>query len=289
VSWITPTIEWRDPASSDALDRMRTADFELITTWPALPDEASPTLCYRHGSDFWIQQSGVGAVACTADRPGLVATRDLAATEFRFKDVVLRSWLPAICPLWGRQVIHASGAVRAGDAVAFTGFTHAGKSTTAFGLSQRAGWRLLADDTIAFEIDGTARGAEALRIFGLPNQARLRPASQRHFDLAGGPPAIAWPDTPVRLRAAYVLDGQEAHATAPEFTRLHVGDALPLLMAQAYALSLDIPKYNQQLMMDYTRLASIIPVFRLTYRRSFEAAEALFAAIDAHVVSHVLR
>ena len=43
-----------------------------------------------------------------------------------------------------------------GDAVAFTGPTHAGKSTTAYGVGRREGWRPICDDTLAFSVNRTA-------------------------------------------------------------------------------------------------------------------------------------
>jgi hypothetical protein len=36
-------------------------------------------------------------------------------------------------------------------------------------------------------------------------------------------------------------------------------------------------------MKDYLALASRVPVFGLRYRRSFDVAEELFAALDAHL------
>ena len=52
---------------------------------------------------------------------------------------------------------------------------------------------------------------------------------------------------------------------------------------QAFALSFNMAAYNQRLMKDYLALASRVPAYRLRYRRSFDVAEALFSAVEAHL------
>jgi hypothetical protein len=52
-----------------------------------------------------------------------------------------------------------------------------------------------------------------------------------------------------------------------------------------HAVTLKLAKHNQQLMRDYLELAARIPVFRLTYRRSFEGIEEVFDALEDHLRS----
>ena len=89
------------------------------------------------------------------------------------------------------------------------------------------------------------------------------------------------------INCGTVLDGDETFTSPAEFTRLRAADALPLLLQQAYALSFKIPKYNQQLMKDYLALATVVPVFRLRYRKRFDVAEELFSAIAGHLATEV--
>ena len=214
------------------------------------------------------------------------------ADPVRFRQIVTRSWLPAIYPLWGCQVLHASAVACAanGTTVAFTGATHAGKSTTAYGMGRRPGWRAICDDTLAFSVsqgrDDSPR--PVIPLHPIPNDARLRPASAKYYGVPDeSPETLTWPDGVLRLNAVYFIDGHEAFGRTAEFERLRAAEALPLLLQQAYALSFEIPKYNQQLMKDYVALAAGVPMFRLRYRRSFDAAEELFASIEHHLAIEV--
>ena len=47
-------------------------------------------------------------------------------------------------------------------------------------------------------------------------------------------------------------------ATAPKLQRLD-GTAVRVLLEQAFTLSFELPKYNQQLMTDYVALATATP------------------------------
>jgi len=66
---------------------------------------------------------------------------------------------------------------------------------------------------------------------------------------------------------------------------LKAGESYALLLEQAHAVTLKLAKHNRQLMRDYLELAATIPVFRLTYRRSFEAIEEVFDALEDHLRS----
>lgn len=285
-SWVEPILEWSVPPDEAALQERLRREGALLTTWPAAPFESAPTDCYKLGDQYWICQGGIGAVCFDTAEARLSAFPFPGGDPSWFREIVGRSWLPAIYPFWGRQVVHASAVALSGrgDAVAFTGSTHAGKSTTAYGLAQRPGWRLLSDDTLAF----SAAGADGLRLHPLTSAARLRPASADYFGKSGHTPEpVAWPPGPLRLKAVYVLEGDETVLQPAEFTRLRIADALPLLLQQAYALSFEIPQYNQQLMKDYARLAASVPSFRLRYRRSFAVVDALFDALEEHLAAEV--
>jgi hypothetical protein len=285
-AWSEPSTEWCAPLDAAALAGRLADEGELLTTWPAAPFESAPTDCFRLGPDYWITQAGVGAVRFSEREPRLSAYPFPGNNPLWFRQVVTRSWLPAIYPFWGRQVIHASSARLAGthDAVAFTGPTQAGKSTIAYGLGQYRGWRQLTDDTLAF----TSSPVDGVRVYPLRNEARLRPATAAYFGRTGEAfEEVEWSTGPMVLRAIYVLDGDESVDTVAAFSRLRAAEALPLLLQQAYALSFEIARYNHLLMTDYAHLAASVPVFQLRYRRSFDVAAELFDAIDRHVETEV--
>jgi hypothetical protein len=285
-TWAEPVLEWSAALDYAALQDRLQRDAELLTTWPVAPSETFPTDCYRLGEHYWISQRGVGAVRFTALEPQLSAFPFPDSDTSWFREVVQRAWLPAIYPFWGRQVIHASaaGPSDTGDVIAFTGPTLAGKSTTAYAMGRRAGWRLISDDTLAF----TTLPGDRIRLHPLRNEARLRPASADYFGKTGDAfEQVEWPSGPLSLRAVYVLDAVDDRPEPPRFEKLGVAERLPLLLQQAYALSFKIPKYNQELMTAYAHLAASVPVYRLRFQRSFAVAGALFDAIDQHAAAEL--
>ncbi len=287
LSWAQPRVEWEAPLDLTEAAPSAQPGAELLVTWPATEFEHTDTDCFTLGDQTWIWQPEVGAVRFSLKEPRLWAFRWPGADEDRFRQVVTRSWLPAIYPLWGRQVLHASAVacMATGEVVAFTGPTHAGKSTTAYGVGRRPGWRPICDDTLAFSIDGTGASA-VVQLHPIPNDSRLRPASAEFYGVSDRPQeTLDWPERHLQLKALYVIEGDEHFEGLAEFSRLRGAEALPLLLQQAYALSFTLPKYNQQLMKDYLALATVLPVFRLRYRRSFDAAEELFSAITGHLAT----
>jgi len=291
ASWALPDIDWGTPLDAAGTSQRERPGTEPLVTWPPTEFDTTATDCFRQGDQIWIWQPLVGAVRFSLYEPRLSAFIWPGADAAWFRQVVTRSWLPAIYPLWGRQVLHASAVMCKAIAatVAFTGPTHAGKSTTAFGMSRRAGWRLLGDDTLAFSIspDRAAAQGAAVQLHPIPNESRLRPASAGFYGVsdADAEQTLEWPGGNPRLRAVYVLEGDDTLVRTAAFERLRAADSLPLLLQQAYALSFGMPKYNQQLMKDYLALSAAVPIFRLRYRRSFDVADELFAQVEAHLAA----
>jgi hypothetical protein len=284
-AWVEPSIDWLGPLDVPAVHAHLSAHAEPLAHWPATAFDTTPTDCFREGDQIWIWQPDVGAARFSLTAPHLAAWLWPDADSAWFRQVATRSWLPAIYPLWGRQVLHASAVMwtATGRTVAFTGSTHAGKSTTAYGVARRAGWRLLADDTVAFSIVERAHPAEppGVALHPIAQETRLRPATADYYGVdRDSTSSVTWPGGSPVLRAIYVLEGDEAQVSPVEFAPLSPGETLPLLLQQAYALSFGIPKYNQALMRAYVSLAASVRTCRLRYRRSFDTAEQLFAAVD---------
>lgn len=289
-SWLGPSTRWQALDESEDVVGRLTASGTLLVTWPPGPEESTPTHCFRLGRQYWIWQPGVGGVQFTADEPALVLHPLIHTDRAWFERLVSRSWLPAVYPIWQRQVLHASAvAGPSGRVIAFTGPSGAGKSTLAYGMSRRTEWTLVADDTLAFSLSGQV-GDQHITLHPLRSESRLRQATAEYF---GKPDAtevsFAWPSQALLLAGIYVLDAGDGGGCAFATTRLSVTEAYPLLLAQAHALSLSDPEHNQRLMRDYLALAADVPVYRLTYPRSFSGFEAVLAALDSHASTHARR
>jgi hypothetical protein len=290
-SWVVPTTHWRPVREVEDVLGHLNAEGTLLVTWPPAPFEHTPTHCFQLEDDYWIWQPEVGGVQFTATAPDLVL-HPIRGTDLAwFEQLVTRSWLPAIYPIWQRQVLHSSAvaATVSGDVIAFTGSGGAGKSTTAYGLARRPGWTLVADDTLAFSTD-TQSPQISLTLHPLRRAARLRAETAVHF---GKPHATEepfdWPAIPLRLRVVYVLDGSLEPASDTQVTGLSVAEAYPLLLGQAHAMTLEQPEHNQRLMRDYLALAASVTLFRLSYARGFEHLDSVLKQIERHAAAQGVR
>lgn len=281
--WFHARIEWLGHLDAEETAPALRPGARHLATFPSNESDPTEADCHAVDDQIWIWQPGVGAVRFSLNAPCLYAYPWPGGDEEHFRFTVTHTWLPSILPLWKRQVLHASAVAcpSSGLAVAFTGPTHAGKSTTAYGLAREGRWLPISDDTIGFTVSNGV-----VDLYPLPNAPRLRSATARHYGVSSADAEpLAWPDTAVRLGAVYALDPLDPDSDAPvaEFVRLRPADAVRVLLEQAFTLSFELPKYNQQLMTDYVALATATPVFRLSYRRSFDVVDELFRAIQAHL------
>jgi len=260
---------------------------DLLARWPAAPFEISHTDCFAFDGEYWIWQPGIGGIRFAAERAEVTAfsTRDVDPAWFTY--LVTRSWLPPVYQVWGRQVLHASAVVHeaSGGVVAFAGPSGAGKSTVAYGLAQRAGWRQVCDDTLAFSSANHDRPNASVTLHPLDNDARLRPATAAYFGMSDRPhERVRWPSQPLRLQRVYFLEPAADEALAGRthhVTALRPGEAYRKLLQQAHAFTLAVPSHNQRLMRDYLAVAASVPAYRLTYRKSFDVIEEIFDTVDS--------
>ena len=259
--WTEPSVEWHSVTDCAVQHQRLAAHGELVATWPATAFEETGTDCYRVGEEYWIWQVGVGGVRFVEDYPRFLAFPSTRVDRASFEYLITHSWLPVLYQFWGRQVLHASAVARSatGEVVAFAGPSHAGKSTTAYGLGQRCGWTLLCDDTLAFSSD-----TDGITLHRLPNEARLRPASAAYYRRTHAvAEPVRWPAQPLRLTAVFFLQGDPSLPHPALITRLRASEAYPLLLEQAHALTLKFPKHNHRLMRDDLDLAAAAPAFQL--------------------------
>ncbi|MEQ1907212.1 MAG: hypothetical protein ABMA15_00215 [Vicinamibacterales bacterium] len=280
-SWVVPVLRWQVVSQTDdVFVRVSTAG-QHLATWPV--DGEAPTHCFLVGQQYWIWQPEFGGATFTADRPELVLCPCTGVDRSQFEQLVWRSWLPAIYPIWHRQVLHASAvASPTGDVIAFTGPSGASKSTTAYALAQRPGWTPVSDDALAFSCHPNDTDAP-INLYPLRSEARLRQATAEYFGKSEATDIpFDWPSTCLRLRVIYALDPSPDPSTPVSFTRLKAAESLPLLLAQAHAFSINEPEHNQRLMRDYLSLAVAVPSFRFTFPRTFPALASNLDQLEAH-------
>jgi hypothetical protein len=277
--WTEPQAHWERALDSAAQSQWLEEHGVRLSQWAPAPFERTPTDCFKVDHTYWLWQAGVGGLRFAIDRPEFFAFPASDVEPAWFKRLVLRSWLPAIYQVWGRQVLHASAVVRSerGELAAFVGTSGAGKSTIAYSLGRRAGWRMVCDDTLAFSCEG-----ERIALYPLRQEFRLRVATAAHYGRQGEVvEPLEWPRSPVTLARLYFLAVDPNLARAADIIPLTAAESYRLVLEQAFALSLNIPEHNRELMVAYAALAAV-PSFRLAYQRSFDVLERVLDDLEVH-------
>ena len=126
---------------------------------------------------------------------------------------------------------------------------------------------------------------DELRLEPISNTPSLRPASAAHFGVSReAQERLPWPELDLGLAHIYFLE--ETGNVAVAFTPLDGADAYPLLLNQAFALTLKLPELNRRLMQDYLSVARIVPCSRLAFPRRFEALEGVLQAVEQRMAAH---
>jgi hypothetical protein len=243
---------------------------------------------WRSEADYWLSVPEVGDFRFRPGSDVVTAYPEQRASPEDVRDAYEGSVLPiAAQVVLGRQSIHASAvAGRDGRVVAFCGFSEAGKTTIAAGLTRR-GCALWADDALAFEV--RSKRLTALR---LPFQPNLREQSAAYFDSstedakahAHGHPQ-GWTEAP--LTAFCVLERLDETPESYLIERLSPSEAFAALLAQSLRFKPQAREEKRRMMRDYMEAIAQLPVFRVRYRSGFETFGPLIDEIERIVLGGV--
>jgi hypothetical protein len=249
-------------------------------------DHDGTVLAYGHIVDglHRMYLPGLASFCFGQDVEGVTALPHWPVREDLILDAYYRTVLPMALQVRGLEVLHASAVLTPRGVVALCAVSGTGKSTVAFGLSQR-GWPLWADDAVAFET--SEPGARAIP---LPFGTRLRPGAAAFF---GQDTAVTRPrphsgeGQRVPLAALLVLnrthDGSDGAAV--RIRQLSSAQAFVDVLAHAYCFSLQDLKRKQSMMHHYLDLVARVPVFEIRLRSGLETLPASLTDIGRLISS----
>jgi hypothetical protein len=244
-----------------------------VFTWLSL-DGTLWGHAYRAGDEQWLALPHVGRFRFGAVAGEAVAIPDPGVDHATVVDVYRRCVLPLALHAHGAEVLHASGVVIGGRAVALCAHAHTGKSTLAFALNLR-GHDVWADDAVVFEIEGS--GAV---VVAQPFYLRLRPPAQAFFgEAAAGTTNGVGSELPDRLPlgAVVVLERIDDEI---ELRRLPPAEAVAAALEHAYSYDLADQTRKRQMMETYTKLVASTPTWRLRFRPGFDHMDAVADAVE---------
>jgi hypothetical protein len=233
---------------------------------------------YSAAGLHWAHLPGTASFCFAADS-NVVAIPEPDVPPEIVEDAYFRNVLPLVIQLRGHEVLHASAVVTRAGLLVICGVSGAGKSTFAYGLSQR-GCSLWADDAVALDIDEAP-----ITAFPVPFSLGLRSDASRFF---GRESRIA--ATTVAARsvpfAVMTLEPALGHASrVVDITSLEPAAAFTALLPHAYFFRLSDAARNAVMLDRYLRLASSVPTFAVRFRRGLDEMPAVLDEIEERVLA----
>jgi hypothetical protein len=267
---------------------------------PILPDAAKSqvevwrdndgTACaygYTARDHHWMHFPDVATFCFTRQTNEVLAMAVDPIDEEVIQDTFYRSVQPMALQVLGQEVLHASAVLMPHGVVALCAVSETGKSTIAYGLSQR-GYRLWADDAVA--IDLADPDVQALP---LPFYMRLRPASAVYFgynraatytisEAASG----NWGETAAAALAAIFVLERVPHSTSDQEVTVQQLSALPAFSAvltHAYCFSLENIERKRHMINHYLDVARRVPIFRIRFSAGLDKLPTILDHIERTV------
>jgi len=250
----------------------------LIDSW----DQDSPSdpllYCYKKNNIIWFLREDLGGIKFSNSNSNVDVYPANGIDRSLFKKLVVNDWLPRVYQYWGYQVIHASAVTHldSSKVVTFVGSTGTGKSTFAYALGKRTGWQQINDDGVAF-----LPCQNSVKLLPIPNEIRLRPESTVYFNNSSSQvEKLNWPSNNLELKYIFYLDQTTKNIISFNIKKLDGANTYKLLLKEAYALSLSFQEKNIDLMKDYLSLSSLIPIYKISYKKDFKFLESLLDSIE---------
>ena len=209
----------------------------------------------------WVRVPNVGYFELSAGSDQVRASVSSRASS----ELVLDGYHGTALPLFaqavlGYEVLHASGVVVGGGAVAFCAETGVGKSTIASALSSR-GFPLWADDAVS-----VVGGGSPVSVF-LPFMTEGETISA----------VDGWSEVP--LTAVCLLE----RASQPAILRPSPSHAVTALLSHAYRFAPQAPERRRKMAQTYLDVAAEVPILLVRFPPNRDQLPPLLARIESAV------
>jgi hypothetical protein len=227
----------------------------------------------------WMHWPYLAAYRFAPGDPSITAFPAAHAPLDVLEDTYRRSVVPMALQALGYEALHASASLTPSGVIGFFAASETGKSTIAYGLSQR-GFPQWGDDSLLFE--PAARPFVSRR---LPFDIRLRPRSSAFFDaitIRDESDAIALPET-APIAALCLLTRVERPVEAPvEVCRLDPVRAFSWLIAHAHCFNPHDDARRATMLKHYLDLTALVPVYEVNFLASLDVLpRVLDTIVDA--------
>lgn len=218
------------------------------------------------GSEHWMHLPGLASFRFSSRGDDIAVAVTSGERDELILEAYRRRVLPMAVQVRGREVMHASAILGPAGVVTFCGTTQSGKSSIAFGLSQR-GYPLWADDMVAFEMsDGAAVGVS------LPFRPRLRKSAAELLAVDVRTQTLSRHEaTPPGARKAPVaivgiLRKDAAAASPVAVRRLSSADAFATVLDHACCFLPQAAERKRLMVRHYLDLVAVTPIYEICFQ-----------------------
>lgn len=230
---------------------------------------------FTEGGVHWMHWPYLAAYRFAAGEPSITAYPAPNAPLDVLEDTYRRSVVPMALQALGYEALHASASLMPSGVVGFFAASETGKSTIAYGLSQR-GFPQWGDDSLLLE--PSVRPFISRR---LPFDIRLRPRSSAFFDAS-----------PTREAEAIVLSETAAVAALCLLTRADRPAASPVsvcaldpvrafswLIAHAHCFNPNDEPRRATMLKHYLDMTALVPVYEVSFLPSLDVLPVVLDGI----------
>lgn len=236
------------------------------------------------GDEYRMHVPGLASFRFSSRGDEIAATVASTAREELVHDAYRRRVLPMALQVCGREVMHASAVRLPAGVAALCADSETGKSTIAFGLSER-GYPLWADDLVAFDISD-----HAARTISLPFNMRLRPPAMALFELqpARSLNVSTDNDSPpgketAPLVAICVLRRVDAEVSPVTVRKLPLAEAFGAVLGHAWSFGLEDGERKRRMIHNYLDLVAGTPVFDIGFQPGLNHLPVILDTIESVV------
>jgi hypothetical protein len=232
-----------------------------------------------HENEHWMHLPGLASFRFSSGGDDIAAFTNDKQDELVL-ELYRRRVLPMAVQVRGREVLHASAVHGPAGIVTFCGITQSGKSTIAFGLSQR-GYSLWADDMVAFEVSD--RGAVGV---SLPFSPRLRKSVAELFDADATEQIYSRHDaTPpgthkAPLAMVCILRKDAAAASPVAIRRLSSAVAFATVLDHACCFVPQADERKRLMVRQYLELVAVTPIFEICFQPGLTNFPLILDAVE---------
>jgi hypothetical protein len=275
---VSASLELRTVGPDDQAPLRPDPDDPQVEVWRD-PSGAIRAYGYSGRGYHWLHFPGLATYRFNGGSTQVTAIAIAPVREAAIQDSFRRAVLPLALQAFGVEVLHASAIVSAAGVVGLCAGSGTGKSTIAYGLSQR-GYRVWADDALAFEV-----ASPRVRTIALPFRLRLRPDAAAEFRLEdqGSAPALVAHES-ARLAALGVLRRDADPTEDVVIEPLGASAAFRALLPHAYCFSMRDVERKRLMMERYLSLGVRVPVFQIRFRPELNVLPTILDRIEQAVI-----